>query len=68
MCFGKRFLFGIVCVVCSSVTFIILKRGVTDVQAILTLAETYAKLIGGAILIYTGAQSVTDYKKNGGVK
>lgn len=55
-CLGKRFLFGIVAVICISVTSCLLKYN----------GEVYIKLVGTITGLYILGQSVTDYKKKEG--
>ena len=66
MYLGKRFIFGIAVTICASITMIIFRWGVSDLATLKFFAETYAKLVGGILALYTLAQSFTDYKKNGG--
>ncbi len=60
MVWGRRFIFGIVAIICVSVVSIILKYN----------GEIYLILVWGIVGIYTISQSATDIKeldhKNGG--
>lgn len=52
---GKRFAFAIMAIICVSVVTIMLKFD----------GETYLKLVGAIIAVFTISQTVTDVKKIG---
>ena len=66
MALGKRFIFGITAIICTSITFGVFKWGLESEELVIKLANIYATVVGGITGAFTLAQSITDVKKNGG--